>query len=120
MARIIGGGSSTPQVSINSTEFIQQAEEAKPSKAIETQSNVQPQNKSAADTRAVTEHKLMGNLQQMRLNSMFDVVPLNGSDEVAWPCKWKGPDFEASNDAVKTESLDIAHQGFLDESKNIW
>src|SRR5262245_16820959 len=117
MPRIVGGGGSTPPVSVNSTESIQQNEETKPSNTVETQSNIQSQNKTAADTRAVTEHKLMGNLQQMRLNSMFDVVPLKGGSESkaeynfyeAWPAKWYVPELDSDKKAVRTEQLDIAH-----------
>jgi phage tail-like protein len=28
-----------------------------------------------------------------------------------WPCKWEGPDFDASKNEVAIESLEIAHEG---------
>jgi len=31
-----------------------------------------------------------------------------------YPFKWKGPTFDASSHAIATETLELAHEGFLD------
>lgn len=31
--------------------------------------------------------------------------------EGGWPCKWEGPDFDATKNEVAIESLEIAHEG---------
>lgn len=83
MPRIAGGGTAIPPdriSSTNSTEIIKETKTEEKTIQAESTSATPSENKQTADTRAVTEHKMMGNLQQMRLNSMLNLQTKRGID----------------------------------------
>jgi phage tail-like protein len=45
-----------------------------------------------------------------QLNSKMEVV-YTWSFEAGWPCKWEGPDFDASKSELSIETIEIAHEG---------
>lgn len=56
-----------------------------------------------------------GNIQ--RKNGSIIMLDLEGQEQLrwnffnAWPTKWDGPDFNAKNNEVAIETLEIAHEG---------
>lgn len=52
-----------------------------------------------------------------RLSGTIIAVTTNFTEKMTWtfnrgwPCKWEGPDFDASKNEVAIESLEIAHEG---------
>jgi phage tail-like protein len=75
MPRIVGGGGGIPPERISSPDSTESVKETKTSERTDQQESTSPassEHKLSADTRAVAEHKMMGNLQQMQLNSMLN------------------------------------------------